>query len=81
MGKERRRTLAIRIGHHRLGHEQAAAPSVWICTECFDVYDARPAGGHCPTPGHAPVRLYETPVRSPASRDTGPGSEGIALAA
>jgi hypothetical protein len=37
---------------------------VWVCSECFDVYDATTADGNCPNPGHAPVKLFATRVRS-----------------
>lgn len=37
---------------------------VWICSECFDAYDATTADGNCPNPGHAPVRLFPTRVQS-----------------
>lgn len=40
------------------------AAVVWICSECFDAYDAVTADGTCPNPGHAPVRLYPSRVRS-----------------
>jgi hypothetical protein len=42
---------------------------VWVCSECFDIYDAATADGNCPNPGHAPVRLHPTHVRAtPAAR-------------
>ena len=40
---------------------------VWICSECFDAYDATTADGNCPNPGHAPVKLHPTRERSKAA--------------
>jgi len=37
---------------------------VWICSECFDVYDRQTLTGTCPNPGHAPVELVRAQVRS-----------------
>ena len=55
-----------RIGKRFRHVEQSVdtAAVVWICSECFDAYDAVTADGNCPNPGHAPVRLYPTRVRS-----------------
>jgi hypothetical protein len=57
-----------------------AATSVWVCPECFDVYEARTPSGDCPNPGHAPVRLFAAAVRSLVSRDVATGGEEPALA-
>ena len=57
--------------------------SVWICPECFDAYEARTASGDCPNGGHAPVRLFETPVRSLPGVGVAPAREDrrVAIAA
>jgi len=41
---------------------------VWICSECFEPYDARPPGGHCLNAGHAPVKVFRARVRSIRTR-------------
>jgi hypothetical protein len=83
MGKERSAQLKTILKiDGGAGHERGAA-SVWVCPECFDVYDGRPADGDCPSPGHAPVALFETPVRRVPSGDAAPahGDRPVPIAA
>ena len=55
-----------RIGKRRRDAERPVDKEtvVWICSECFDAYDATTADGNCPNPGHAPVKLHPTRLQS-----------------
>jgi len=55
-----------RIGMRRREAKQPVdrTTTVWICSECFDAYDTATADGNCPNPGHAPVKLHPTRVKS-----------------
>jgi hypothetical protein len=58
-------TTIDRIGRRRDVEQPVETEAVvWVCSECFDVYGAATADGNCPNPGHAPVRLYPTRVRT-----------------
>lgn len=69
--------IGKRFRHVEQPVETAAV--VWICSECFDAYDAVTADGNCPNPGHAPVRLYPTRVRSTPTARLAPEPKRLPL--
>ncbi|MGH2985142.1 MAG: hypothetical protein ACRDLO_00445 [Solirubrobacterales bacterium] len=74
-------TTIDRIGRRSRDLEQPeeTAAVVWICSECFDAYDAVTADGNCPNPGHAPVRLVPTRVRSTPTARRAPEPDRLPL--
>jgi hypothetical protein len=70
-----------RIGMRRREAKQPVEKTavVWICSECFDAYDATTADGNCPNPGHAPVKLHPTHVKSTEPEHAAPEHERFRL--
>ena len=69
--------IGKRFRHVEQPVETAAV--VWICSECFDAYDAVTADGNCPNPGHAPVKLHPTRVQSIETERVAPEPERLRL--